>query len=316
VHGAYASVVSSSAGDAEFGYDASLDYNRMRLRWYDAFLKNMENGLGDEGPVKLFVIGTGDGRRVGISSKMFHGGYWREEREWPLPQTEYTPYYLHGDGGLSPAKPSAGPNATTYQYNPKDPVPTIGGHISAADPMMSPGGYDQVGDPKRFFGCRDHLPLNARGDVVSFVTEPLAEDLLCIGPLTFKFWASSSAVDTDFTAKLIDWYPPNADFPHGYALNITDTIIRARYRNSRAEQEFMEPGKVYPFEMVLFPIGNLFKKGHRIRLDVSSSNFPRFDLNPNTGEPLGLNRCWQIADNTIHHGPEYPSHLLLPVIPA
>jgi uncharacterized protein len=129
-------------------------------------------------------------------------------------------------------------------------------------------------------------------------------------------WASSSAPDTDFTVKLIDVHPPNPDYPDGFAQNLSDSIIRARYRNSWEQPELLEPGQVYPFEIVLYPTANTFAPGHRIRLDVSSSNFPRFDVNPNTGGPLGRERRVALADNAIYHDPEHPSHIALPILPA
>jgi uncharacterized protein len=130
-----------------------------------------------------------------------------------------------------------------------------------------------------------------------------------------KLWASTTAVDTDFTAKLIDVYPPNADYPDGYALNLSDSIIRVRYRDSREHAELMTPGEVYELTIVPYPIGNVFKAGHRIRLDISSSNFPRFDVNPNTGEPLGLSTRMVTADQAIYHDADHPSQIVLPVIP-
>jgi putative CocE/NonD family hydrolase len=192
-------------------------------------------------------------------------------------------------------------------------VPTIGGGISAANQVMPAGGYDQRGD-ERFYGCRDTLPLSARNDVLVYQTPSLQKDVEVTGPLTVVLWASSSAQDTDFTVKLIDVHPPNADYPHGFAQNISDSIIRARYRDSREQGELIEPGKVYPFEIVMYPTSNVFGAGHCIRLDVSSSNFPRFDVNPNTGGPLGRERRVVIAENAIYHDPDRPSHIVLPII--
>jgi uncharacterized protein len=165
-------------------------------------------------------------------------------------------------------------------------------------------------------GAKDTLPLAARADVLVFETPPLEAAVEVTGPLEVRLWASSSAPDTDFTAKLIDVYPPSADYPEGYALNIGDSIIRARYRNDRTHGEPLEPGRVYEFGIVPYPTSNLFARGHRIRLDISSSNFPRFDVNPNTGEPLGQNRRWQVADNTIYHDAAHPSHIVLPIVPG
>ena len=148
-----------------------------------------------------------------------------------------------------------------------------------------------------------------------FQTPPLENDLEVTGRLIVKLWAASNSPDTDFTAKLIDVYPPSAGFPAGVDLNIADSIVRARYRNSLSQAEFLDPGKPYEFTIEMYPTSLIFKRGHRIRLDISSSNFPRFDVNPNTGEPLNDNRRWRIAENSVYLDPEHPSRILLPVIP-
>ena len=148
-----------------------------------------------------------------------------------------------------------------------------------------------------------------------FQTEPLKEDIEVTGRLIVKLWASSNAPDTDFTAKLIDVYPPNHDFPAGVDLNIGDSIVRARYRNSLEHGDLMKPGEVYLFTIEMYPTSLVFAKGHRIRVDISSSNFPRFDVNPNTGEPLNDNRRCAVAVNTIYHDSQRPSQIVLPVIP-
>lgn len=166
-----------------------------------------------------------------------------------------------------------------------------------------------------YWACEaDSRPLSARNDVLVFQTAPLSADVEVTGRLVVKLWASSSAPDTDFTAKLIDVYPPNADFPAGVDLNVSDSIIRARYRVSREHEELMTRGQVYPFTIEMYPTSLVFKKGHRIRVDISSSNFPRFDVNPNTGEPLNQNRRWRIAENAIYHDPQHPSGIELPII--
>jgi putative CocE/NonD family hydrolase len=224
-----------------------------------------------------------------------------------------TNYYLHSYGTLSPNTPGAS-EPSRYTFDPRDPVPTIGGGISAANEVMQPGAYDQRG-ARRFYGCKDTLPLSARSDVLVFQTPELAEDVEVTGPLTVKLWVSSSARDTDFTVKLIDVHPPNADYPDGFAQNLSDSILRGRYRNSRDRAELMTPGQVCAFEIVMYPTSNVFCRGHRIRLDVSSSNFPRFDINPNTGGPLGRDRRVVTAENAVYHDPERPSHIILPVIP-
>jgi hypothetical protein len=199
-------------------------------------------------------------------------------------------------------------------------VPTVGGSFSSQPGLVAAGAFDQregsfEGDPgKGFFGSRPpYLPLRARDDVAVFQTAPLAEDVAVVGPIVVKLFASSSAIDTDFTAKLIDVYPPSPDYPAGFDMNLTDGIIRARYRNSPARAELMKPGEVYEFTIEPFPTANVFRMGHRIRVDISSSNFPRFDVNPNTGEPLGLNRRAVVAENTVWHDRDHPSHVVLPL---
>jgi putative CocE/NonD family hydrolase len=157
--------------------------------------------------------------------------------------------------------------------------------------------------------------LSARSDVLVFQTPPLADDMEVTGPITVELWASSSCVDTDFTAKLLDVYPPNVDEPDGYAMNLGDSIIRARFRNDRTRAEFLTPGEAARFTITLYPTSNLFARGHRIRLDISSSNFPCFDVNPNTGDPLGRHRRTVVAHNTVYHDAAHPSHIVLPVIP-
>jgi putative CocE/NonD family hydrolase len=177
---------------------------------------------------------------------------------------------------------------------------------------MKPGAFDQRGR-RDFLGCQDTQPLNSRADVLTYQTPPLEGEMEVTGPIEMHLWASSSAVDTDFTAKLIDVYPPNDDYPDGLAINLTDSIIRARYRNGYEQPEMMSLGKPYEFVFQLYPTSNIFKKGHRIRLDISSSNWPRFDVNPNTGGPLGLEQRYEIAHQAVYHDADHPSHILLPV---
>jgi putative CocE/NonD family hydrolase len=169
----------------------------------------------------------------------------------------------------------------------------------------------------QFWTCDDELPLSARNDVLVFQTAPLAQDMEITGPLVVKLWASSDSPDTDFTAKLVDVYPPSAEYPAGVDLNIGDSIVRARYREGvNNPEKLMAPGTVYPFTIQLYPTSLLIKKGHRIRVDISSSNFPRFDVNPNTGEPLNGNRSERVATNTVYHDALHPSQIVLPVVPV
>lgn len=313
--------VKSFAGDVDFGRDAVMDGNlaedflALRLRWFDRWLKGAENGVDREPAVRYFVMGGGSGRR-NADGRLDHGGSWREAADWPLPDTRFTEYYLHGDGGLRPGKPDADEAALSFDYDPNNPVPTIGGAISSGSPLMEGGAYDQREGPQ-FFGCKPpYLPLASRPDVLVFETAPLAQDVEVTGPVRAELWISSDCPDTDFTAKLIDVYPPSADYPRGYAMNVTSGIMRCRYRNAWERPEMMEPGNVYRITIEAFPTSNLFKAGHRIRLDISSSNFPHFDVNPNTGEPEGMARRTRIATNSVYMDRTRPSHAVLPIAPA
>jgi len=314
IHGG-ANLDLSYAGDADFGPDAPLGYNVFRLRWFDAVLKGARNGLLEKPPVAIFVMGGGSGRKTVESRRLDVGGRWRLEHEWPLRRATPTAFYLQPGGGLAPRKPPAGAAPLRYVFDPADPVPTIGGNISVGYEVMPGGGFDQRGG-RHVYGSRDTLPLSARRDVLVFSTPLLEHDLEVTGSVVVKLWAASSAPDTDFTATLIDVYPPNGDYPDGYELNIGDSIIRARYRDSREAPALMEPGTPYEFTITLYPTAVVFQRGHRVRLHISSSNFPRFDVNPNTGGPLGLEQVSQTAVQTVFHDADRPSHVILPIIPT
>lgn len=300
------------AGEAQFTPDAALDRAEFQLRWFDRWLKGLDNGVDREPPVRIYVMGGGDAHKT-PEDRLFVGGHWRDEREWPLARTTYTPYFLHAEGKLSPQAPAAS-RPTSYLFDPKNPVPTLGGNVSSQGKLMFQGAADQRGRPE-FWLTADTKPLSTRNDIVVFQTPPLTADLEVTGRIVVKLWASSDGPDTDFTVKLIDVYPPHADFPAGVDLNVADGIVRARYRNNLDHEELLEPGKPYEFTIETYPTSLVFKRGHRIRLDVSSSNFPRFDVNPNTGEPMNANRRTRIAENTIYTDPAHPSQLILPVIP-
>ncbi|MBK9169372.1 MAG: CocE/NonD family hydrolase [Bryobacterales bacterium] len=303
----------SAHGQVDFGESAALDGVGFRLRWYDRWLKNIQNGAENDAPVRIFVMGTGTGKRT-AEDRLDHGGSWRDEKEWPLARAKATPFYLHADGTLSQQAPADASSSTSYDFDPRNPVPTIGGNISSGDGIMLQGGWDQKCGA-HVWNCGDELPLSARRDILVFQSAPLDRDMEVTGPIDVKLWISSSAVDTDFTAKLIDAYPPSADYPGGFDLNIGDGILRARFRNSLEKAELMKPGEIYPITVQLYPTSNVFKKGHRIRIDVSSSNYPRFDVNPNTGEPLNRHRRMVTAVNTVHHDRARPSHVILPAVP-
>lgn len=321
----------SSAGDVEFGDIAAIpDFGDVfHLRWFDHVLKHKDTGADRDPAVTVFVMGTGDGHRD-ANGRLFHGGYWKTATTWPLPGTRMVPYYFHGDGTLSTTKPGVTEATISYTYDPRDPVPTIGGSFTGSRDLSLAGAFDQrerpfnppaggrgerdSADPGVFGSKPPFLPLAARPDVVVFQTPPLDDDLEVVGPITVTVFASSTAPDTDFTAKLIDVYPASRDYPDGYAMNLTDGIVRARYRASASKPEMMRPGEVYSFRIEPFPTGNVFKKGHRIRVDISSSNFPRFDVNPNTGEPLGRSRRIAVADNSLHLDATHPSSIVLPVV--
>jgi putative CocE/NonD family hydrolase len=302
----------SYAGDAQFTPDAAIDRTELYLRWFDHWLKGIDNGVEREPPVRIYVMGGGDAHKT-AEGKLFVGGHWRAEHEWPLARTKYTSYYLHAGGSLSTVKPVQHP-PTSFRFDPQHPVPTLGGNVSSQGKLMTQGATDQRGHAN-FWLTPDTKPLSSRNDILVFQTEPLAADIEVTGRLVVKLWASSDARDTDFTVKLIDVYPPNTGFPDGVDLNVADGIVRARYRNNLDHEEFIEPGRAYEFTIEMYPTSLVFQHGHRIRLDVSSSNFPRFDVNPNTAEPLNNNRRWQVATNTVYSEAAHPSQIILPVIP-
>jgi uncharacterized protein len=292
------------SGDVDFGSGATLDADggdifAQRLRWFDRHLKGIESGADHEAPVRLFVMGGGSGRKS-AAGRLEHGGRWRSESDWPIPRARPSPYYLSADRKLATARPAGDCAALSYNFDPAQPVPTMGGTVTSGEPLMRPGGFDQSQD--------------ARPDVLVFETEPLAADVEVTGAIEANLWISSDAVDTDFTIKLIDVYPPSEDYPQGYVLNVTDGILRCRYRQSWSDPALMTPGEVYAVKVTAFPTSNLFKRGHRIRLDVSSSNFPHFDVNPNTGAPEGKGLELRVARNTVYMDAARASHVVLPII--
>jgi uncharacterized protein len=277
-----------SIGDIDFG-EAAADFSEstVTLHWYDYLLKGIQNEYAGP-PVRLFVMGANE---------------WRAEEAWPLARARATKYFLHssgkansllGDGKLSESGP-ASEAADQFVYDPANPVPTIGG------PLCCDGGHLPAG-PK------DQRVVEARDDVLIYSTGPLAQDMEVTGPVSRSIYAKSTAVDTDFTAKLVDVWP------NGFAQNLTEGILRARYRNSQEKPELINPGEIYLLTIDLWSTSNVFKQGHRLRLEVSSSNFPRFDRNLNTGEGYQSARM-ATATTAIYHDVEHPSALLLPVVP-
>jgi len=303
----------SFSGIAEFGRPAAIDLRAEERRWFDRWLKGDANGAEADTPVRVFVMGGGDAHKT-AEGRVFVGGRWRDEWEWPLARAVPTAFHLHAGGGLSTAPPTSSV-PTSYRFNPRDPVPAIGGPVSSQGDLMQSGAQDQCCRPD-LWPCAGDRPLAERADVQVFQTESLEAPLEVVGPLSVKLWASSDGPDTDFTAKLVDVYPPSADFPEGLALNIADGIVRARYRQSPAKAVMLASGQPYEFTIELYPTALVFMSGHRIRVDISSSHFPRFDVNPNTGEPLNANTGLRVATNAIFHDPEHPSRIILPVIPG
>lgn len=286
---------SSKLAEIDFGPSAYRFLNEEDKRWYDFWLKGEENGVMDEPPIQIFVMGENT---------------WRFESTWPLPNTEYTPWFLHsggkanslfGDGTLSMDAPASEP-FDRFRYDPENPVPSVGGNNSTND-------WSQSAEEPIIPGPVDQRMIGRRDDVLVYTSAPLEQDLEVTGYLEMVLYAASSARDTDFTVKLIDV------FPDGYAMNISEGILRARYRNDDSNPELLEPNEVEKFTIRMYATSMLFRKGHKLRVDISSSSFPRFSRNLNNGEPVATSTKIVVAEQTVLHSTEYPSHILLPVIP-
>jgi len=306
------------SGDAEFGAAAAFDghiaqnWLEFRLAWFRRWLQQDASPAASDPVARLFLMGGGSGRRD-AQGRFEHGGQWVQAETWPVPQARPTPYFLHADGSLRLEPPQAAQACIRYQADPRRPVPTIGGALTSGQPVFVGGGFDQREDA-RFFGIEQAgLPLASRDDVVVFQTEPLEQDLAIVGPVVVRLSISSDCPDTDFTAKLIDVYPANPDHPEGYALNLTDGIFRCRFHESWEKPAALEPGKVYEITIEPFATCNLFKRGHRIRLDIASSNFPKYDVNPNSGETAADARERRVALNTLHLSPVHGCSVTLHV---
>ena len=272
----------------DFGPEAELNPQYLYLRWHDHWLKGIDNGVDQDPPVTIFVMGENK---------------WRDEQEWPLARTQYTHYYIQSGGnantasgdGLLGTPPPHGAPSDGFTYDPANPVPTAGGNTCCSSVPAGPFDQRKVED---------------RGDVLIYTTPVLTEAVEVTGPLQMKLYAATSAKDTDWTVKLVDVHPD------GYAQNIQDGIIRARYNGTIGKSaKLLEPGKVYEYTIDMWATSNVFLPGHKIRLEVSSSNFPRFDRNLNTGEDPASGTRMERAQQTIYHSAQYPSHLILPIIP-
>ncbi len=309
------------SGDVEFGPAAAFDGNiasswlEYRRDWLEYWLRGQDNAIAHQAPVRLFLMGGGSGKR-NAEGRLEHGGRWIASTDWPLPGSRMVPYHLHADGVLREAASESAQARCSYQHDPRDPVPTMGGSLTSGAPLFEGGAFDQR-DDERFFGSRPgDLPIAARADVLVFQTEPLLQDTAVIGPIKARLHVTSDAPDTDFTIKLIDVHPPSADYPRGYAMNLTDGIMRCRYRKSWERPEPMQAGEVIVIEVEAFATANLFRAGHRIRVDVASSNFPKFDVNRNTGAADASDRLWRIATNSVMVNRHHPSCIILPIAPA
>ncbi len=271
--------------DRTFGKQALSDVIEMHMHWYDQRLKGIDTGVDEEAPIKLFVMGKNT---------------WRDEYEWPLERTEWTKFYLSSagnavddGGGLHPEIKTSDQTSDSFIYDPGDPVPSLGSQYQTYD----------------FCGPHDRSHIQRRPDVLTFTTDVLTEDMEITGPISATIWASSDAKDTDFTATLTDLEPD------GKAIALCEGIVRARFRNGTENPQMMVPGEIYKFEIDMWNTSNSFIKGHRIRIEISSSNFPRYNRNLNSGNPIASDIDITLANQTVYHGIQYPSYINLPVIP-
>jgi hypothetical protein len=310
------------AGDIDFGPQATLDgniavdYLQMRLDWFGRWLKG-ETPVAEEHRVRVFLMGGGDGAR-NEDGRLNHGGRWIQSDHWPCANVSEQVLrlaWLDGRGHLSEIAQTEGTHKE-YRYDPRDPVPTIGGALTSGEPIMHGGMFDQRVTPDIFVVKQDPSSsrLAERPDVLVFEGDTLTADLAIVGAVEVDLFVSSDCPDTDFTVKLVDLHPPTPDYPEGYALNITDGILRMRYRDGWDREVMMRPDVVYPITVRMLATANLFKAGHRLRIDISSSNFPQFDINPNTGEPEGDWQNTRVATNRVHMGGLHLSKVRFPVL--
>ncbi|MEX0760873.1 MAG: CocE/NonD family hydrolase, partial [Dehalococcoidia bacterium] len=282
VHGPDA-VDSSSCGEVDFGPEAVLGVMQARLEWFDYWLKGIDTGVLESPNVRLFTMGA---------------NRWRDADAWPPPGVTYTPYYFHegtsgsarslNDGVLNQSQPEPAEHPDSYVYDPREPVRSLGG--------------GHLGSPN---GPHDQRPVEER--VLTYTTAPLERDIEVTGPVKAVLHALSSARDTDWVVRLTDVHPD------GISMQVCDGILRARYRHSRSEPQPLD-GRIEVYEVDLWATSHLFKKGHRLRVAVASSSFPRWDRNMNTGGDNNREATGVTALNTIFHDSMRPSHILLPVM--
>jgi putative CocE/NonD family hydrolase len=278
--GAWGHGASRKFGDVDFGPTANRDMFDRQLRWYNHYLKGEDNGIDREAPIEIFYMGVDK---------------WAHADDWPLPGTKFTPYYLSSSHGLSSSKPS-GAGSDKYSYDPKNPVPTVGGNNCCGTPTLA--------------GPKDQRTIESRSDVLGYTSEALTTPVAIAGPVHMKLFAATDGRDTDWMIKLVDVYPD------GFAMNIAEGMLRARFRNGVDKMELLRPNQVYEYDIDMAGTANVFQPGHRIRIDITSSNFPQFDRNPNTGEDLGASGATRVAAQTVHHGAAQASHIILPVVPV
>jgi putative CocE/NonD family hydrolase len=276
----------SKLGEVDFGPSALIDLRGAQIRWFKRWLLDEPSDAQPDAPVRIFVMGNNE---------------WRDEQEWPLARTQRTAYYLHSGGyansryggGMLLTEPPDDQMVDHFTYDPQRPVPFI------TEPVSS-----QIGGPD------DYAAIENRSDVLVYTTPPLTEDVEVTGRIMVTLFAATSARDTDFTAKLLDVWP------NGFAQRLCDGLVRARFRNGMDKPELITPNEIYEYQIDCWYTSQVFKAGHSIRLEISSSAFPKYDRNHNTGNPLGTDTEFNVAEQTIYHDAEHPSCVTLPIIPA
>lgn len=300
------------AGDVDFGPEATLtgttgtDYLGLRTDWF-RFCSSGSDGFGPR--VRYFLMGGGSGTRV--RGRLDHGGQWMTSNSWPPRDVVPREMFLGPRGDLRD-EPEASRTHLRYTFDPARPVPTVGGSVGSYAGILSPGAYDQTPDERVFDAEEPFLPLLARPDVLTFQTAPLQQDLSVVGEATLRMDFTTTAPDTDVTVKLLDVYPPSETWPEGFAMNVADTIVRLRHHEDREIIEGPHGCTTHRVQITLPPTANKFVAGHHLRLDVSSSNFPRFDVNSNTAEGP-LSRVQMKAVNGVVVGGAGAASIELPV---